>query len=193
MRDSTSYADPGLKMRDTFALATVLTLKSDPEHPLFKGANTVSPTSKSQQTLATAKFLTDFIISIAVLENVPLSRVTEKSNFSTLNVGLAGTGNRTRATCMAGSVSRRSAIHYASRCMLCLSASPPRKRKTHFGRPTKPSSVSVGLKGSVKDAALSCTFGAFSIVRYTVLFIENSLTLPALRQSHEKCTWRLER
>jgi hypothetical protein len=63
--------------------------------------------------LATAKFLTHFIISIAVLENVPLSRVTEKSNFSTLNVGLAGTENRTRATCMAGSVSRRSAIHYA--------------------------------------------------------------------------------
>jgi hypothetical protein len=48
-----------------------------------------------------------------MLENVPLSRVTEKSNFSTLNVGLAGTGNLTRATCMAGSVSRRSAIHYA--------------------------------------------------------------------------------
>jgi hypothetical protein len=35
-----------------------------------------------------------------VLENVPLSRVTEKSNFSTLNIGLAGTRNRTRATCM---------------------------------------------------------------------------------------------
>jgi hypothetical protein len=80
------------------------------------GFHTVSPTSKSQQTLATAKFLTHFIISIAVLENVPLSRVTEKSNFSTLNVGLDGTGNRTRATCMAGSVSRRSAMHYASFC-----------------------------------------------------------------------------
>jgi hypothetical protein len=38
MRDSTSYADPGLKMWDTFALATLLTLKSDPERPLFKGA-----------------------------------------------------------------------------------------------------------------------------------------------------------
>jgi hypothetical protein len=57
-------------------------------------------------------FFTHFIISIAVLENVPLSTVTEKSHFSTLNVGLARTGNRTRATCMAGSVSRRSAIHY---------------------------------------------------------------------------------
>jgi hypothetical protein len=80
---------------------------------LSTGFYSVSPTSKSQQTLATAKLSTHFIISIAVLENVPLSRVTEKSNFSTLNVGLAGTGNRTRATCMAGSVSRRSAIHYA--------------------------------------------------------------------------------
>jgi hypothetical protein len=38
---------------------------------------------------------------------------TEKSHFSTLNVGLAGTGNRTQATCLAGSVTRRSAIHYA--------------------------------------------------------------------------------
>jgi hypothetical protein len=34
-------------------------------------------------------------------------------HFSTLNVGLAGTGNQTQATCLAGSVSRRSAIHYA--------------------------------------------------------------------------------
>jgi hypothetical protein len=64
--------------------------------------------------LATAKFLNHFIISIAVLENEPISRVTENSNFSTLNVGLAGTGNRTQATCMAGSVSRRSAIYYAA-------------------------------------------------------------------------------
>jgi hypothetical protein len=122
MRDSTSYADPGLKMRDTFALATVFDSEVGPAAPLslFQGkvkyrVPSVSPTSKSQQTLATAKFLTHFIISIAVLENVPLSRVTEKSNFSTLNVGLAGTGNQTRATCMAGSVSRRSAIHYAFR------------------------------------------------------------------------------
>jgi hypothetical protein len=38
MRNSTSYADSGLKVWDTFALATVLTLKSDPERPLFKGA-----------------------------------------------------------------------------------------------------------------------------------------------------------
>jgi hypothetical protein len=69
VRDSTSYADPGLKMRDTFALATVLTLKSDPDRPL----NSYHSQSnlKSPKTLATANFLTHFIISIAVLENVP--------------------------------------------------------------------------------------------------------------------------
>jgi hypothetical protein len=51
MRDSTSYADPGLKMRDTFALATVLTLKSDPDRPLIS----ISQSNlKSPQTLATA-------------------------------------------------------------------------------------------------------------------------------------------
>jgi hypothetical protein len=40
-------------------------------------------------------------------------RVTENRHFSTLNVGLAETGNRTQATCLAGSVTRCSAIHYA--------------------------------------------------------------------------------
>jgi hypothetical protein len=55
---------------------------------------------KSPQTLATANFLTHFIISIAVLENVPAEAgLQKKANFSTLNVGLARTGNRTRATC----------------------------------------------------------------------------------------------
>jgi hypothetical protein len=33
LRNSTSYADPTLQMWDTFALATVLTLKLDPERP----------------------------------------------------------------------------------------------------------------------------------------------------------------
>jgi hypothetical protein len=69
---------------------------------------------KSQQTLATANFLTQFIISIAVLKNVPPDAGLQKRDtFSTLNIGLAGTGNQTRATCGAGSVARRSAIHYA--------------------------------------------------------------------------------
>jgi hypothetical protein len=34
MQDSTSYADPGLKMRDTFALATVFDSEVGPAAPL---------------------------------------------------------------------------------------------------------------------------------------------------------------
>jgi hypothetical protein len=53
-------------------------------------------------TCAKANFLTHFIISIAVLENVPPGAGLQKrANFSTLNVGLPGTGNRTRDTCVA--------------------------------------------------------------------------------------------
>jgi hypothetical protein len=75
---------PGLKMWDTFACAT-------------------------------AKILTHFIISIAVLENVPPDAGLQKrATFSTLNVGLAGTGNRIRATCVASSGTNHSAIHYAT-------------------------------------------------------------------------------
>jgi hypothetical protein len=77
-----SYVDPGLKMWDTFDCAT-------------------------------AKNFTHFIIGIAVLENMPPDAGLQKrANFSTLNVGLAETGNQTRATCVAGSVTRSSAIHY---------------------------------------------------------------------------------
>jgi hypothetical protein len=53
-------------------------------------------------------------LNCSARERAPWRRVTEKSHFSTLNVGLAGTGNRTQATCLAGSVTRRSAIHYAT-------------------------------------------------------------------------------
>jgi hypothetical protein len=50
----------------------------------FPGLNTFACT--------TAKFLTRFIISIAVLENVPPDAGLQKRDtFSTLNVGLAGT------------------------------------------------------------------------------------------------------
>jgi hypothetical protein len=62
---------------------------------------------------ATANILTHFIISIAVLENVPLDAGLQKRATSP-NIGLAETGNQTRATCVAGSFTRRSAIHYAS-------------------------------------------------------------------------------
>jgi hypothetical protein len=93
-------AFPGLKMWDTFACTT-------------------------------AKKLTHFIISIAVLENVPpWGRVTEKSHFSTLNVGLSGTGNQTKATCLAGSVARRSAIHYGRVCSMSKLVAQTR----HFAR-----------------------------------------------------------
>jgi hypothetical protein len=74
---------PGLKMWDTFACAT-------------------------------AKKITYFIISIAELENVPPDAgVQKRATFFTLIVGLAGTGNRIRATCEASSSTNRSAIHYA--------------------------------------------------------------------------------
>jgi hypothetical protein len=64
---------------------------------------------------ATAIFLTYFIILIAVLENVPPDAgIQKRANFSTLNIGLAGTGNRTRATCVASSGTVRLAIHYTS-------------------------------------------------------------------------------
>jgi hypothetical protein len=55
----------------TRLLSTLLTLKSDPGHQQQTRVCTDSPTSKSQQTLATANLLANFIISIAVLENVP--------------------------------------------------------------------------------------------------------------------------
>jgi hypothetical protein len=49
-----------------------------------------------------------------VLENVPpYAGLQKRATFSTLNVGLAGTGNRTRATCVASSGTNHSAIHYA--------------------------------------------------------------------------------
>jgi hypothetical protein len=53
------------------------------------------------------------IISIAELENVPPTQDLQKrATFSTPIIGLAETGDQTRATCVAGSVARRSAIHY---------------------------------------------------------------------------------
>jgi hypothetical protein len=70
----------------------------------------------SQDTFAcaTAKNVSHYIISIVVLENVPSDAGSQKrASFSRLNVGLAGTGNRTRATSVASNGTNRSAIHYA--------------------------------------------------------------------------------
>jgi flagellar basal body P-ring protein FlgI len=41
-----------------------------------------------------------------------LAGLQKRDNFFTLIVGLAGTGNQTRSTCVAGSGVNRSAIHY---------------------------------------------------------------------------------
>jgi hypothetical protein len=57
-------------------------------------------------------------VQLQFLQRAPGRRVTEKSHFSTLNVGLAGTGNRTQATCLAGSVVAKS-VHrtvHTDRC-----------------------------------------------------------------------------
>jgi hypothetical protein len=60
------------------------------------------------QVSSTAKILTHFIISIAVLENVPPDAGLQKrATFSTLNVGLAGIGNRTRATWQAAALTAK--------------------------------------------------------------------------------------
>jgi hypothetical protein len=69
-------------MWDTFALATVLTLKSDPDRPPLVAIHSQS-NLKSPQNVATAIFLTHFIISIAVLENVPPDTGLQKPLFHT--------------------------------------------------------------------------------------------------------------
>jgi hypothetical protein len=62
------------------------------------------------------KFFNPFYnLNCRVRERATWRRVTEKSHFSTLNIGLARTGNQTQATRLAGSVTSRSAIQYASR------------------------------------------------------------------------------
>jgi hypothetical protein len=99
---------PGLKMRYTFAFDCFLTFKVRPR-------TGVQPQSLNR-LLATAIFLSNYTVQLQCLQRAHGRRVTEKSHFSTLNIGLSGTWNRTQATCLAGSVSRRSAIHYASVC-----------------------------------------------------------------------------
>jgi hypothetical protein len=63
---------------------------------------------------ATANILAHIIISVAVVENVPYDAGLQKrATFSTLNVGMAGTGNQARANYVVSSVTYRSAIHYS--------------------------------------------------------------------------------
>jgi hypothetical protein len=64
----------------------------------------------------TAIFWTHFIISIAVLENVPSDAGLQKrATDYKLNIGLYGTGKQTQGTCVASSGTNHSAIQYASR------------------------------------------------------------------------------
>jgi hypothetical protein len=75
--------------------------------------NAVFPGLKMWDTFActTAHFLTHFIISIALVENMlPEAELQKRDTFSTLNVGLARTRIQTRATCVAGSGTNRSPI-----------------------------------------------------------------------------------
>jgi hypothetical protein len=94
-----------------------LILSFKPITKLSCSLNAVFPGLKMWDTFAyaTASFLTRFIISSAVLENVPPDAGLQKrATFSTLHIGLAGTGNRTRATYVASIGTNRLAIHYAS-------------------------------------------------------------------------------
>jgi hypothetical protein len=77
--------------------------------------NAIFPGLKMWDTFAcaNAKILTHFIISIAVLENVPPDAGLQKrAPFTTQ--GQARAGNRTRATCVASSGTNCSAIHYTN-------------------------------------------------------------------------------
>jgi hypothetical protein len=94
-------------------LSTVLTLKSDPGHRRQTWVCTDSPTSSLHRLLATAIFYPTIQCNCSAC-NVPSDAGLQKrSTFFTLNIGLDGTENQTQATCLAGSVARRSAIHYA--------------------------------------------------------------------------------
>jgi hypothetical protein len=75
----------------------------------------------------TAKNVICFIISIAVLENVPPDAGLQKrATFSTLNVGLDGTGNQSQDTSVASSGTNRSAIHYAFKALAASCLPTPR-------------------------------------------------------------------
>jgi hypothetical protein len=104
---------PGLKMWDTFAL-DCFDLKVRPGTPATNPGLHRQSDLKSPQTTCYCNFFIQLYSAIAVLATCPRAQ-GYKSHFSTLKVGLAGTGNRTQATCLAGSVARRSAIHYAFR------------------------------------------------------------------------------
>jgi hypothetical protein len=99
----------------TPSLSTVLTLKSDSGHRRQTRVCTEQSNLKSPQITCYCIFFIQLYSAITVLATCPRTQGYRK-DFSTLNVGLARTGNQTQATCLAGSVARRSAIHSHPYC-----------------------------------------------------------------------------
>jgi hypothetical protein len=92
----------------------ILSFETITKLKLFIECGIPRPQDVGHLRLRYCKFFNPLYDSIAVLENVPPDAgLLKRSTFSALNVGLAGTGNRTRATCVASSGTNRSAIHYA--------------------------------------------------------------------------------
>jgi hypothetical protein len=111
MRYSTSYVDPGHNMREhlCFCVFWLQRHNSGPGKGLHRQSNL--PQSL-HRLLATVKNLTHYIISIAVLENVPPDTgLQNRDIFSTLNIGLAGTGNWTLASHQRGKQRRKTLSH----------------------------------------------------------------------------------
>jgi hypothetical protein len=104
---------PGLKMWDTFAFDCFdfkVRRRTAATNPgLHRQSNLKSP-----QTTCYCKNVIQLHRAIEVPAMCPRTQGYIKSHFSTLNVCLAGTGNRTQANCLVGIFARRSAIHYAS-------------------------------------------------------------------------------
>jgi hypothetical protein len=93
----------GLKMWDTFAFDCFdfkVRPKTLAKNPCLQRQSNL----KSPQTTCNCIFLSNYKVQLHCLQRAPGCRVTEKSHFSTRNLGLDGTGNQTQATCLAGSV-----------------------------------------------------------------------------------------
>jgi hypothetical protein len=93
----------------------ILSLETINKLKLFFECGIPKPQDVGHLSLRYCNFFNPFYnLNCAVLENVPPDAGLQKrATFSTLNVGPAETGNRTRATCVASSGTNRLAIHYA--------------------------------------------------------------------------------
>jgi hypothetical protein len=109
---STSYADPGNKMREHLCFHLLFYFRV--RLGTWQGStSTVQPPRSLHRLLATLKIINPFYnLNCSAWERTPDAGLQKRATFSTLNIGLAGTGNQTRATCVASSVVTRSAIHY---------------------------------------------------------------------------------